>query len=574
MMKISPMLHHAMVYAAMGWEIFPLRPRTKKPFGEKEWLAAGFKGVPRRVGAQTEMKFGCLVATGNPAMIEAWWKKWPDADIGLHCSRASGVWVLDADIDETDPDPAKHKNGFRTLDDYARDGLILPPTVRQTTPSGGRHWFFRWPDGVGPEDLKNSVQKRLGNGLDTRAEGGYVVLPPSRHPDFQRRYAFDEGCDPADLAVALSPDWLLERLRRPTAAAAPAAAEPRAYEVSGLHPYVRRVLDDECARIRAAGPGARHHTLFAACAAVGSRVGQGNLSRGYAEQHLIVAGLDMAARSGKADWTDKEVRRVVRDGLEKGISDPVPIPESVRPPPRPVAPQPQRAALAVATAKPAGPVMPVRGEPADGDVAAQLWAAARPVRDIPAVAAYVGRYTSAALPPTLRACMAPYGWRGVDGRDHDLGDHPCLLAAMGTGRVSAVWRRFLRRDGAGRAVIADPDRPKQSLPCGLPLSSGAGLGPPEMRFGPAGDHLSIAIGLECGLVLLDQAPGSVWAVAAARDAMRIAIPEDVRTLYLVTWRRTDRKTDSVMDRVRWHLSAGGARLLRSVEVPPPDGCIP
>jgi hypothetical protein len=569
-----PMLHHAMGYAAMGWEIFPLRARTKKPFGEKEWLEAGFKGVQRRIGDKVETKFGCLVATGNPALIEAWWKRWPDADIGLHCSRASGVWVLDADISESDPDPAKHKNGFKTLDAYAQEGLVLPHTVQQTTPSGGRHWFFRWPDGVGPEDLKNSVQKRLGNGLDTRAEGGYIVLPPSRHPDFQNRYAFDPGCDPADVRVADSPEWLLERLRRPLVAATASAQEPRAYEVTGLHPYVRRVLDDECARIRAAGPGTRHHTLFAACAAVGSRIGQGNLSRGYAEQHLIVAGLDMAARSGKSDWTDKEVRRVVKDGLDKGQTDTVPIPESVLPQPRPAAAHPSARGGQPQPAEAPGAVVPDRSV-ADGDPAALLWASAGPVSDLPAVATYLRRYTSADLPPTLRACMAPYGWRGIDGRVHDLGDHPCLLAAMGTGRVTGLYRRFLAPDGIGRAVIADPDRPRQALPSGLTLGGdGKGGGPPEMRFGPAGDHLSVAIGLECGLVLLDQAPGSVWATPSWRHAQRIAVPAETRTIYLAFWRQPGGRQDRMLDNVKWHLSAGGARLLRTVEVPPPDGCLP
>lgn len=575
------MVTEALLYAAHGWHVFPLRAGTKKPFGEKEWLAAGFKPANVLERGTLVPKFGCRVATRDAAQIQAWWKRWPDADIGLHCSRDSGVWVLDADIDKTDPDPAKHKDGFQTIADYAAAGLDLPVTVRQSTPSGGRHWFFRWPAGLGPDDLRNT-QKRLGNGLDTRAEGGYVVLPPSRHPSGKARYRWDDGCAPHELALADAPFWLVDKLRpqQVSASAAPAqprhAADPRAYD-TGLHPYVRKILDDECARIRAAGAGQRHHTLFAAAAAVGSRIGQGGLTRAYAEQHLLVAGHAMAASSGKRDWTAQEVERVVKDALDRGERDIVPIPESAAPAPRREVAPPVRAQSAAA-ARPMPAAAKVEPGVADGpDGAVPLWAAAHPVEHEaapPDVLAYLRRFTAVSpLPPTLRAATVPLRWRCCDGVVRDQGTHPCLLAAAASGRVAGLYRHFLAAGGKARAMIQNPDRRRDYLPSVLPLGAVAGR---EVRLGPVTEQLTLVASLELGLHLLDQAPGSVWACMSLADLARLELPSEVREVYFASWRAASSRPGAspLLERVQWRLSAGGRRLLRLVSVPVPPGVAP
>jgi putative DNA primase/helicase len=47
-----------------------------------------------------------------------------------------------------------------------------PPTLTIRTGSGGRHYYYKWAEGV-----RNSCRK-LGPGLDVRGEGGQVVIPP------------------------------------------------------------------------------------------------------------------------------------------------------------------------------------------------------------------------------------------------------------------------------------------------------------------------------------------------------------------------------------------------------------
>ena len=138
---MNELLDAAIAYAAMGWHIFPCKPLQKVP------------ATPH----------GVKDATTDPDKIRAWWARWPDANIGLACGEASGVYVVDIDVDET-----KNINGFAAMADL---GPTLK-TVKQTTPRGGAHYFFK---AAVPPRNKNGFRP----GIDIRGEGYYVVLAPS-----------------------------------------------------------------------------------------------------------------------------------------------------------------------------------------------------------------------------------------------------------------------------------------------------------------------------------------------------------------------------------------------------------
>ena len=132
-------------------------------------------------------------ATKDLSQIRRWWGKWPDANIGLPTGPASGLLVIDIDP----------RNGG----DSSWESLVLkhgqpPSTAEQITGGGGRHIVFRDP-GV-------AVPKELAPGIDVKAAGGYIIVPPSTHPS-GRIYTWD-GIDGerALLDVADSPAWLLE----------------------------------------------------------------------------------------------------------------------------------------------------------------------------------------------------------------------------------------------------------------------------------------------------------------------------------------------------------------------------
>lgn len=130
-------LELALSYAAQGWPVFPCDPATKRPL-----TAHGFKD-----------------ATVNPTPIKMWWRRWPSAMVGVPTGPLSGFWVLDRDTD--DPLP-----------------WTLPDTLRARTPRG-THWLFKW-DPARP--VKNTARK-LGPGLDTRGEGGYIIAAGSVRED-------------------------------------------------------------------------------------------------------------------------------------------------------------------------------------------------------------------------------------------------------------------------------------------------------------------------------------------------------------------------------------------------------
>lgn len=105
-------------------------------------------------------KRGHLDATTDRAQIEAWWTAHRDANVAMP---TEGLLVIDVDgADNPWPgDPEK-------VLDLAR----CPASI---TPRGGRHHFFRQPEG---RALRNSVGV-IAPRVDTRANGGYVLLPPS-----------------------------------------------------------------------------------------------------------------------------------------------------------------------------------------------------------------------------------------------------------------------------------------------------------------------------------------------------------------------------------------------------------
>ena len=105
----------------------------------------------------------------------------------------SGLVVLDID--------PKHE-GIDSLEQLQHTHGSLPRTLQATTGSGGLHLYFAHPGGI----IRNRVGVAIG--IDVRGDGGYVVAPPSIHPN-GRSYSWRPGHGPADLAPAPLTGWLL-----------------------------------------------------------------------------------------------------------------------------------------------------------------------------------------------------------------------------------------------------------------------------------------------------------------------------------------------------------------------------
>ena len=124
--------------------------------------------------------------------VAAWFQRRPDANIGIVTGAVSGLAVIDFDPGH-DPWPA--------------EGHELPADVVVRTPRGGSHHYVKHVPGV-----RNSASK-VAKGVDVRAEGGYVLIPPSAVGD--RDYSFVTG-GLAEIAAlrdgADPPTWLVEAL--------------------------------------------------------------------------------------------------------------------------------------------------------------------------------------------------------------------------------------------------------------------------------------------------------------------------------------------------------------------------
>lgn len=177
----NPLLTAAIEYAAHGWPVFPCRPKTKVPF------------TPR----------GFLDATTDPEAIKFWWQRWPDANIGLCTGPISGLAAIDIDTE---------KGGDVSFAALEAQHGPAPATRTSRTGSGGRHLLYRMPAG----GFKCTASK-LGKGIDTRGEGGYIVAPPSIHPN-GNTYRWEDEEAPTEL-----PAWLHPATREPL----PTTATPR-----------------------------------------------------------------------------------------------------------------------------------------------------------------------------------------------------------------------------------------------------------------------------------------------------------------------------------------------------------
>ncbi len=148
-LKNNTMKEWAMKYAALGFAVFPLKPHNKVPA-----TSDGFKS-----------------ATTAPQQINAWWDGNPLYNIGIATGAVSrGLLVLDLDEDDKN-----NKHG----PEEARKWLVqrktdFPKTATVRTGRGGIHMFYY---GQGRN------RSNLLPGVDVRGEGGYIVAPPSIHPN-------------------------------------------------------------------------------------------------------------------------------------------------------------------------------------------------------------------------------------------------------------------------------------------------------------------------------------------------------------------------------------------------------
>jgi hypothetical protein len=232
---------------------------------------------------------GCKDATADLERVAKWWQRWPEANVGVACGAPAGLFVVDLD----------GLVGAAAFVELQRRYGALPATLWARTGSGGWHAYFRHVAGLG-----NSAGK-LAPHVDTRGDGGYVVAPPSRHPNGNRYRWHKPDTRPAEL-----PGWLLRLLKPPEPRRVPWTPTP-----TDAGPYARAALDDECMAVATAAQGSRNHTLNRAAYALGTLVGARVL-----DEPTVATALADAARA--CGLPDHEAARTIRSGLDAGKANP------------------------------------------------------------------------------------------------------------------------------------------------------------------------------------------------------------------------------------------------------------
>ena len=158
----------ALNYQKKGFSIFPLWNGTKdKPL-------VSWKKYMYEKASEDE--------------IRNWWAKYPNANIAIVTGKISGFFVLD------------------TEKDFDLTSIEVPkftPTVK--TGSGGRHFYFKIPDG---EEVGTHIEiwgKDIKSKADIKSNGGYVVAPPSFNQEKNSYYEWLVRLD----ELSLPPDWLM-----------------------------------------------------------------------------------------------------------------------------------------------------------------------------------------------------------------------------------------------------------------------------------------------------------------------------------------------------------------------------
>ena len=155
-------LDAALNYAEkFNYSIIPVNPKTKKPY-------FSWKQNQTRRATSTE--------------IQKWWGKYPKAMIGIATGKLSGIFVIDCDTRE----------GYEAVQKLIPESLLMPIA---RTPRGGWHLYF-----LMPANSRFTVGTAIMPGVDFRAEGGYIIAPPSINAE-GKGYQWENGLSLDDVAL-------------------------------------------------------------------------------------------------------------------------------------------------------------------------------------------------------------------------------------------------------------------------------------------------------------------------------------------------------------------------------------
>lgn len=264
----------ALFYARRGWPVFPVRP-NKVP-------------LTRR---------GKNDASCDPNTIKSWWFTFPCAVPSIVTGEASGIVSLDIDI-------RRSKSGFDTLEEL---GIAIHPSAPTAhTPHGGCAILFEHPG----YPIK-TIAGRLGAHLDTRGDGGSLMLPPG-----PGRF-WDPVLGP-ETPIGPMPAWMATEDEQKTSAEISSARIRR----QPISPYAEASLDAAVTAITTAAAGRQRDTLNAQVYSIARLVGSGEIPAPLAIEALLWASRQLISYDPRRPWRVVEVEKIVRAAFVDGLAQP------------------------------------------------------------------------------------------------------------------------------------------------------------------------------------------------------------------------------------------------------------
>ena len=254
----------ALALTELGWPVVPLAPKSKAPLA-------------------TLAPHGVAHATCDPEVISYWWRRAPDANVGVACHR---LFVVDVD-----PRNGGDEKLGRLLDEHGP----FPTTPTQRTGGGGIHYVFRLP--------ARPLVGKLVHGVDLiHGPRRYIAAAPSV---LKGGGVYDWLTAP-NTPLAEVPEWLLGLAMREAARSACPGTLPivaRSKLVARAAAYVRKIPP------AISGQGGHAHTFMTAC----------RLVRGFLldaeEAYAVMCDWN---RGCKPPWSERDLRRKIEQAFEYG----------------------------------------------------------------------------------------------------------------------------------------------------------------------------------------------------------------------------------------------------------------
>ncbi len=301
-MTARSLLAAALAAAGEGWPVFLLgrskRPLANCPQCPRQDAPDAHPPADCRCGTPT--CHGFYAATTDPARLATVVAAHPDGLLAVRCGAApTGAGLVLVDIDPG--------HGGRL------DPELMTPTLAVATGNYGWHLYYRHP---GTDTPVLSRPMPGVPGVDIKADGGYVVLPPSLHPITRRRYRWANTrpvqempprlaetvlAPPAATVAPNPPPTLVTTGRQPLRAVTGGSGGPAVH-----HPD--RLVAACIAAVRHAPQGRRRVTLYGAARGVARVILAGHLDLDTGLEHLVAAGRD-------AEQSDRDIHAAITGGF-------------------------------------------------------------------------------------------------------------------------------------------------------------------------------------------------------------------------------------------------------------------